>query len=497
MPAFPLKTAPRALRSIGATTSLIAFLAAAPAFAITPAEVWQEWQDFVAAAGGTLTGEVNGSDDKIDIPNVIITFEDADGDYTAELFGMSLTDIGDGTVHIVLGDRLVHGGSTPTDGSADFEAFLTGGEVWASGTPGATKYEYMVRELVNEGTVLDPEAEDSPETIDATMVMKSMSGTINLLADGRFSEVSAIETADMQFDMSDPDGTTGVVKFTANSLGMERTTFFTGFSALSEMETGSDGPVQGNANNITFDVNFNDPEEGPTAFSGTIASVAVNVTPQDNTVTSSGTMDSLTINVAPGAMLPLPVAVTLQSLTFDSTGPIDLTNEPAPVFADINMAGLVLDKMLFQMFDPTGALDQSPMGLRISIATTASADDGDEDGPGFRLGQISPLSINLDALGASLAINGSVTPDNDAPMMGMAQAVGGKPPVVDLTVDLKGHEALLQNLSAAGLLPPQQAMMAGVVLGQFTMPNADGSGVTSHILTTPEGKISVNGQALN
>ena len=74
---------------------------------------------------------------------------------------------------------------------------------------------------------------------------------------------------------------------------------------------------------------------------------------------------------------------------------------------------------------------------------------------------------------------------------------GGMPPFAgNLSLNMVGVNDLITKLSSAGILPPEQAMSAQMMLGLFARPGETAGELVSEIEMTEDGQIIANGQPL-
>ena len=94
-------------------------------------------------------------------------------------------------------------------------------------------------------------------------------------------------------------------------------------------------------------------------------------------------------------------------------------------------------------------------------------------------------ALNLNALGATVTTTGAFDIDS-----------AKFPPTASGTADvsIQGANTLMDNLTKAGLLPAQNAMMAKGMMGVFFKQGGVGlDHFVSQILIAPDGSISANG----
>ncbi len=135
---------------LAGSTALILGLSQAPALAVTPEEVWANWQQAMASAGLTVAGSAVRNGDTLQAGAVTVTIPDPEGgsgSATVSFEGLAFRDRGDGTVEVTLPARYVFAGQG-MDGPGSFVATLeeTGLSMVASGTAEATGYAIAAEE---------------------------------------------------------------------------------------------------------------------------------------------------------------------------------------------------------------------------------------------------------------------------------------------------------------------------------------------------------------
>ena len=99
--------------------------------------------------------------------------------------------------------------------------------------------------------------------------------------------------------------------------------------------------------------------------------------------------------------------------------------------------------------------------------------------------------LKISAAGAEVTGAGAFTFDNTdlTTFSGMPRPNG------DVTVNVKGANALIDKLIAMGFLPENQAMLGRMMMGMFATPTGDDE-LTSKIEVNDEGHLIANGQRL-
>ncbi len=207
-----------------------------------------------------------------------------------------------------------------------------------------------------------------------------------------------------------------------------------------------------------------------------------------------------------GDRIPLPqVAFSAEAMGFGVSLPVAVPEAPAeggvapPQTARLTaeIADLALDEALWAALDPEGALPRTPGQLSLDAEADIAALDpaaqalAPEGLPGRM-----PTALRLNTL--ALAFGGATAQASGAVALG-AGGPFGMPDMNaaegSLDIDATGVTQLIDAIVAAGLVSPEQAMGARMMLGMFATMAPDGS-LRSRIVAGPEGSLSINGMRL-
>ncbi|MXQ09433.1 DUF2125 domain-containing protein [Alphaproteobacteria bacterium GH1-50] len=494
-------------RKAAPLTAVLA-LATSPAFAVTPEEVWADWQTLITNYGATLEiGAESRSGETLTVTDVTVSTEMPDGAFDMELGTLTFTNIGDGAVRIGMAETVPMQIDVVTEDGDEASVGMvlrqSGATMTASGPRETLRYDFDYPLMsVGEFTMTGPEMpEDFPITMD--MRLTEMSGYV-ALGDGEprsYESRSTLAGFDMDVRFSDESGNGEGSGFFALSMAdLDQTTIGTmapieAGATLAEMiasgtrqtGTATHGPV-------TYTVSFDGPdgsfEMAAAAERGNIEGAL-----DENGINYGGNTYNTTITVG-GSQFPLP------PLTFrlaESGGvfrmPLVPGEEPQDFALVMRLVGLEIDDMLWSLFDPMGAISRDPATLVIDLGGSAmlteditAPDYADSDTPEVP-GELESLDINaleLSIAGARLTGDGAFEFDNsgDTPQ-----------PVGKANLALTGANQLIDTLVSMGLLPEEQAMAGRMMLGLFARPDGDDSYV-SEIEVTEDGQVLANGGAL-
>jgi hypothetical protein len=200
---------------------------------------------------------------------------------------------------------------------------------------------------------------------------------------------------------------------------------------------------------------------------------------------------------------PLPLSFAVDEMVTSLLIPVQKSEEEQEFGFGVALRGLSISDTIWGLFDPTGQLPRDPASLVLDLSGTAKVlfDFLDPQQAevltvtGTAPGELRTMSLDaleLDALGARLTGSGDFSFDNSdlATFDGLPRPEGA----VDLT--LTGGNGLLDTLVGMGLIPPDQAMGARMMMGLFAVPGEGPDTLTSRIEVNPQGHVLANGQRL-
>ncbi|MEM9755053.1 MAG: DUF2125 domain-containing protein, partial [Pseudomonadota bacterium] len=192
--------------------------------------------------------------------------------------------------------------------------------------------------------------------------------------------------------------------------------------------------------------------------------------------------------------LPVPLEASADGTGLSILMPIAPQPDPANYAFALNYTNLQLSDQVWGLLDPSGAIPRDPITVRLDLSGTVLVL---ADLAGFQpsFGQTAPvepqsLAINelfLSAAGAQLTGAGQLR-FQQGPFMPMPQGV------IDL--QMNGLSALLQNLAAAGLVPPQAIAGVSSAVAAFARPGPGPDSLEATIEFLPDGTILSNGVPL-
>lgn len=230
---------------------------------------------------------------------------------------------------------------------------------------------------------------------------------------------------------------------------------------------------------------------GPVSVDATVGNAFGKMASTNGVVSMSGTSKNIAYKVS--AMGMPPMSVTLDEAVSAMAVPLDNVDDVKQAAIQMSMTGLELDPMIWAMFDPQGLLPKEKANLEIDLSAglkwvqKMDALDVTQMATGFPVlfDDVKINALNLNAMGADLKTDGAFSVDTSS-----------FPPAASGTanVSVKGVNDLMGKLTAAGLLPAQNAMMAKGMMGVFFKQGGEGlDHLTSQIMISPDGSITANG----
>ena len=192
------------------------------------------------------------------------------------------------------------------------------------------------------------------------------------------------------------------------------------------------------------------------------------------------------MNVETQALGPFPgVAFVMDGFEMSMEMPLKQADEAQPYAIEVELDDLAIDETVWAAFDPQKKLDRSAMQLEVNITGDARLLT---DFQGAAMTQ-SPIDLEtfeiavfeLEALGASVDAQGGFEIAGDA-----SRSSG------EMEVVVEGGLALLDNLSAAGLIPVEALGAYQGLIAQFTVRDSVDDKLTTKI-ESRRGQVSING----
>ena len=491
------------MSSVCAAALLTASSAAAE---VTATEVWANWKDSLAIYGeGSLIveNEVVGADSVV-AEGVALSYSDGTGSMSADLGTITLQEVGDGTVEVSMAETFPIMISDPDGGSTKVTVTQEGLVLLVSGTPEEMSYDVTA----DSYAVVFDEVTGSDGRVDADVriSMNGLSGTYDVVTgDLRNIDYSAlIETVDILFDVTDP-GNGGNVLISGKLAGLSANAVVdlpldmseTDPDAIFQSGFALDGGYAFESATFLFEIDNSDLTANGTMNAGSSAiGGAINA----NAIRYETDITDVSMNVQSSDM-PFPVTLSASEYGVGFAMPMAKTEEPQDFAFSIKLADLAVNEEIWMMADPGNRLPHDPATLRLDLSGMAKLlfDITDpEQAAAMAMaaapGELYSLDLNelvLNFAGAAVNGSGSFTFDNSD----LVTFDGLPRPEGEVTVNIDGANALIDNLIAMGVLPEDQAMMGRMMMGMFARTVGDDQ-LSTTIEVNSEGHVLANGQRI-
>lgn len=497
----------------------IALLAQSAAADVSPREVWSEWRAYMEGTGYAVSATEEEADGNLTVANIELsgTGPEGEGDFVMTLGTIGFADDGAGGVRVLLPGAMPLRITVAPEDDDDETVKLnltysqSGQSLAVTGSAADLSYAYAAD---TAGLSLD-RLQVGEETLGPDQVrvdlraegLRSTTRTEIATLRSYAQEASIAQVSyDLFFDNPDGDGTldmsgtldnialtgSGKVPLAISGAGDISEMIAAGFQMAGELTIGGS----------TTETKTTDPSSGSVNVTGNTESSALAVRFGEAGISYQGNQTGIALQAMVEG-LPFPIDVGMAEAAFNLALPVTSDEEPQDLALGLTLAGFTMSDMLWGIFDPAGQLPRDPATVRMDLSGEAKLmvdildpEAADKmNGAEAEIGEMQSLQLNdllVELAGAQLTGAGGVTFDNSD----KTTFPGTPKPVGELDFKLTGGVALIDKLTAMGLLPQQQAMGARMMMGLFGKPGDDPDTLTSKIEFTPEGEVLANGQRI-
>lgn len=474
---------------------------------VSVSDVWKSWKDDLAVmgAGAVTVGVERREGDSLIIEDMVVTLSDPDINLKATLDTLRFSQNADGTVSVTLPDTMPVV-IIPTLGAqgdqVTVEISFGDMAMTVSGDPSVLTYD-----IASDRTALTiTEALDrgDPVPVGGTIFVNALTGsyTNSTSLPQIISYEFGFGSLDLLFEFAEDDAqfnlTSQITDFSQKTDAVLPAGFAYEVSAdaltagLEGQSTYSYGPSQ------TLITYVEDGQPNSAIITGDGGSTFASV--DEERLALASTFENLNVEIR-SMLLPAPATVSLgdYKLSFDT--PLARSATPVPFSAALGFSDLQIDDLFWNMIDPAGNFENSPINFNLSLSGTMRLlfDLLDPDQVDSMMGADVPAEVHslaiegLELSGAGAEITGSGAFDLDynrpGPIPDMPSAQGSA------IIEAKGINALLEKLAAMGMLPQDQIMGARMMLGMFA--NVIGPDELRSTLEINEnGHVIINGQRI-
>lgn len=499
------------------SVSALAFAAmTAPALAdVTPQQVWDNFESYMANFGYQLEGTPSQSGDVLTVTGVAMSIEmpEEEGSVKFGMGDMILTDRGDGTVAWTYPDDTQFTLDMNIEGeqvNAVLDYDQDGYAMIVSGDPDNLRYDYSAAMLGLTLSKLVVEGEEiTRDMARAKMTLKDVSGHyVSATVDGVQSMAQAMSAADLMVDaaFNDPDsddaGTFNValtgMSYSGDALIPEGADFSDPAAIFGAGLSGG-GKMTHTGAVIDFVVTES---SGATAGKVTTESGRFDVAMSEDALTYDIGNTGMTVNLQ-GPEIPLPIDAKMAETGFKFVVPLKPNEGPQDAALGITLAGFEMNELLWNIFDPAAVLPRDPatiaMNLTAKVTPFVSIFDEkammDLESTGGMPGELNALTLTdlqVKAAGGEISGTGAFTFDNSD----MESFDGFPRPEGKLDLQVSGANGLIDKIIAMGLMEESDAMGARMMLSMFTVPGTAPDTASSTIEVNGQGHVLANGQRL-
>ncbi len=483
---------------------------------VTPQEVWDDWQSYLAQMGYTVSGDQTDTGNGITIENLTMSMDlpEEEGSFSMAMPEMTLTDNGDGSVNIGVPESFPMTVTGNVDGqdesfTVDIEYLHSGLVMTVSGDPDDVTYDYSADSLGIKLGNIEVDGETlAPEVVGGYLEMADVSGSSQMKIGENRDVDQSFTASEMTYSLAfqDPesddagkfDGTLGDLAFDGTSiipsdfdLSDPQAIYEAGF-AFSGVFTYGSGQTSMAGSSEGEDFTLASESEGG-RLSGSIDANRLEYDVEQNSAKIAVTT----------AELPFPIEIAMESAGFKFEFPLHESEEIQPFGLAMNLSDFTMSDVLWSIFDPAAALPRDPATIALDLSGTAKvltnlfdpeaveALEFADEAPG----ELHSLTINellVSMVGAELSGDGDFTFDNSN-----TEELGGLPtPAGVANLQLVGANALIDTLIGMGLIAEQDAMGARMMMGLMAVPGEEPDTLNSTIEFKEDGQILANGQRI-
>ena len=481
---------------LAAALLCIAATAALPAGAqITPAELWQDWQQAAAAAGARLdAAAAPGADGSLTLtglrfgPALPTAAGKAEPNGEVAIGSARLEADGAGGVRVVIPAGQSIGIDLPAEGQAPVHLALpvSGADMVlrASGAPGAVAYALDPTDVAIDGAPATADAAAAGDRI--RLSLPDLSGQI--AADG----TASFAAPRLDFDLAVTDPATGRFTHLAGhhdrpSLAVTREPDGTGAIAR-RIALGS----------AAADQHWQGREADGRSTGASLArgpgTLALTLSPDRFSLRGHGEAVRLTtLPTTPDARAH-DILAAMADLSL--SGPAAWTGPDLTLSLGAVLDGLTLPPEDWALLDPQGQMPRDPGSLVLDIdlvpEITAPPKLPDMTVEA-QLRSVTIHRLSLDLAGVTLETTGAV---RFVPAATTETPQGAPVPVGQIDAAATGLYGLVRGLTGAGLLSQEQALGLSIAMLMFAQPG-EGDSLTSRVVAGPDGSLTVNGKAMS
>ncbi|MDP2740198.1 MAG: DUF2125 domain-containing protein [Pseudorhodobacter sp.] len=489
-------------KTLGASAAISALLGSGAVWAdVTADQVWDSWSGSLEAFGYTVaTGSEQRAGDTLVLTNVVLSMTQPEGDFEITLSEIRLKETGDGKVSVTVPNEIPLVAKAEPDSATTVDITMMlrqqGLALLVSGSESDMAYDTSATEISVDVEAIESAGTSAP--VKLLFTATDLAGAYSIATEGGQQANSELSVAKVSLAASGADPSTNAT-FNMNGAMQDLSSvtelFLPDGVDMNDMAAAVaggfyvDSEISFGAGNYAMEFT-DDAGSGTVTTQGDGGMFFVSLSGEGMEYGVEGNAFSVSMLVPD---LPVPIDFALQGTSFLLSMPISKGEESQSFAVKLGLAGLSVSEQIWAMGDPLAQLPHTPFDLMVDLSGSAkllvNLFDPTEVQSVPLPAEVEAVDINevhLAALGADLSGTGAFTFDNS---MGM--------PIPNGAVDMRlvGAYALMDKLSAMGMLPPDQVAGFRAMLGLFSVPAGDDV-LTSKIEIRDDGGVYANGQRL-
>ena len=487
---------------------LASFLLSTTALAeVSARDVWESWRGYLGGFGYDISASEQTVGNTLTVSDVTLglPLPEDEGSVSVTMGDLKFVEIGDGTVAIVMADKMPMQINTRADDeTVDISLLFSHANLSTivSGTPEEMTYAYNAAEIGVDLEKIVVNGAEIPDLV-ANAILAGILGTSTMSVGETVATTQkmSVDSLTYTFQGTDPAGS-GEIDMQGSASGIEIDA-----DAVIPLGDYADDPaalftagfdIAGSYSlqASEFDLTFVD-EGAPGSVSSTSGGGSVALQMNDSVLAYGGGISDVQIS-AMGPDIPLPIDISFGELAFGFEMPLMADEAPQDFALNLTVADLGVSEMIWGMFDPGQVLPQDPATLIVELMGKATVftdimtlDEDSDEIPG-ELNALTLKDLQLRFAGASVTGKGDFVFDNSD-----MQSFDGLPrPEGALDLNITGLNGLLDKLVQMGLVPEEQVMGARMMLSMFSVPGDGEDTLNSRIEVNEQGHVLANGQRL-
>lgn len=349
---------------------------------VTPEDVWADMSKYYEAYGYQMAGDQTRVGDTLVIDNMVLSmaFPEEEGSFSFSADKVVLTDLGDGTVSMAFPDsmpisvQVKPADEPPVDITLDYR--LNDVSIIASGAPDDMLYTFEGAGIAIELTDLAINGISIGNNVAYFLLnMDGVSGTATTVSEEGFNKLAeSIVAENITYKMNFADPETGDTGAFSGSMTDTRVKLSSDMpegvdpnDMQASLDAGMSGGILMDFASSTMIGTFTSKSEGDGTFNTSSAGGHYELSVSNNGMVIEGkAAETKTDLMTPE--FPLPLSYSVGNSAFALKMPIVASEEEQMFNLGLTLADLEMSEMIWSMFDPQAALPRDPMTLDLGVS---------------------------------------------------------------------------------------------------------------------------------